>query len=95
MSTDIGTSTVETPAEMLERALVNLEQGADPDRLLRVAVVWEEKWARLVEEQEAGAQLDGRASIYTGETYAEARDRGASYRGHLLDHLRGVDGGGA
>ena len=85
----------DTPQKMLERAEVHLGEGAEPQHLIDVAAAHEEKWARLVEQQKAGVQLDGRASIYTGETYAQARDRWAAYRGLLLDHLRGPDGGGA
>lgn len=89
-----GTLTPPTPEKMLERALVVLEGTVTPDALLRTASDWIAKWSRLVEEQESGIELDGRASIYTGETYAQARDRWAAYRGLLLDHLRGPDGGG-
>lgn len=85
----------ETPEQMLARALAVLEGTTTPEALLAVAARHIEKWGRLVEEQEAGADLDGRASIYTGETYEQARDRWDAYRRLLVDHLRGPDGGGA
>ncbi len=88
-----GTLPVETPEQMLERARAGIATGANPQNLLRVAIQWRDKFALLVEEQEAGAQLDGRASIYTGETYAEARDRWEAYRALLLEELRAPDGG--
>lgn len=84
----------ETPEKMLERALVVLEGSVSPEALLRVADQHIEKWARLVEEQASGVELDGRANIYTDETYAEALARWNAYRGLLIDHLRGPDGGG-
>jgi hypothetical protein len=94
MTARIGTATPETPEQMLARALVVLEGSVTPEAMLRTAGQWIAKWSRLVEEQESGVELDGRANIYTGETYAEARDRWIAYRGLLLDHLRGPDGGG-
>lgn len=86
---------VETPRQMLVRAERSLQRGADPQALLDVAVQYVEKWGRLAEQVEAGEQLDGRASIYTGETYAQARDRWDAYRALLVDHLRSPDGGGS
>ena len=82
----------ETPEQMFARAKVGLDGGRDPQQLLDVAIVHIEKWGRLAEDVEAGVPLDGRANIYTGETYAEARDRWERYRDLLLDHLRGPDG---
>lgn len=82
----------ESPEQMLERAQAHLAGGAAPRRLLDVAIAHRDKWARLVEE-ENGAVLDGRASIYTGETYAAARDRWEAYRVLLLQELRAPDGG--
>lgn len=81
-----------TPQAMLTGARFRISEGADPQRLIDVAIAWRDKWARLVEEQEAGAVLDGRASMYTGETYAEARDRWEAYRVLLVEELRGQDG---
>lgn len=83
-----------SPAAMLAGAIERLEAGQSPQRLLDVAAQHVEKWGRLVERQEAGERLDGRASIYTGETYAERRDRWAAYRDLLVDHLQNADGGG-
>lgn len=83
-----------TPEEMLRRAVLHLEDGGTPQSLLDTASKWIEKWAELAARVENGEHLDGRSSIYTGETYAQARDRWATYRGLLLDHLRGTDGGG-
>lgn len=61
-----------TPQQMLERALAELRTGASPEQLLATAARWIDKWARLAELVEAGEVLDGRASIYSGETYAQA-----------------------
>lgn len=82
----------ESPEQMFQRALVGLDTGRDPQVLLDVAIVHIEKWGRLAEDVEAGVPLDGRANIYTGETYLEARVRWEAYRDLLLDHLRGPDG---
>jgi hypothetical protein len=72
-------SSVETPAQMLERAQAKIADGVDPQRLIDVAIAHRDDWAALVERQEAGELLDGRASIYSGETYAQARDRWEAY----------------
>lgn len=82
-----------TSAQMLARAVEQIEEGSDPQTLVDAAIAWREKWARLVEEQESGVQLDGRASIYTGETYTQARHRWAAYLELLTDHLSGVENG--
>lgn len=86
-----------TPAEMLADARGLIAEGKDPQRLIDVAIAHRDKWARLVEEQGAKEgtpqRLDGRASIYTGETYAEARDRWEAYRVLLVEELRAPDGG--
>lgn len=87
-----GSQVPESPEQMLERAEERIARGCDPQRLVAVAIAWRDKWAQLVEEQEAGAVLDGRSSIYTGETYAEARDRWEAYRVLLVEVLRGQGG---
>lgn len=87
-----GNLPVSTPEEMVAQARQGIAGGSDPQVLLAVAIAWRDKWARLVEEQENGAVLDGRASMYTGETYAEARDRWEAYRVLLVDELRGTHG---
>lgn len=81
-----------TPAELMAGAMELIVAGSDPQRLIDVAIAHRDKWARLVEEQEGGAVLDGRANIYTGETYAEARDRWEAYRALLVEELRAPDG---
>jgi hypothetical protein len=82
----------ETPEQMFARALVGLDGGRDPQQLLDVADQHIDKWGRLAEDVAEGLPRDGRSNIYTGETYAEARDRWERYRDLLLDHLRGPDG---
>lgn len=67
-----------SPDDMLARALAT--PAATPERLLGVAEVWIGRWSALADEHAAGAHLDGRADIYSGETYAEARDRWTTYR---------------
>lgn len=90
-----ATAAPRTPEAMLALTLARLQAGtADPQHALTVAGLWVEKWGRLVEREAAGEKLDGRASIYTGETYAEAHARWDTYRGLLVDHLRSPDGGG-
>lgn len=93
-----GTQVPRTPQQMLQRAVRGIETGKDPQRYVDVANAWVEKWARLAEEWDshgdrAAERMDGRASIYTGETYAEARDRWRAYLDLLNAHLRGVEGG--
>lgn len=87
-----GASVPESPADMLERAQERMARGCDPQRLVDVAIARRDKYARLAEEQGAGAVLDGRSSIYTGETYAEARDRWEAYRVLLVAELGGQGG---
>lgn len=83
-----------TPAtELLAGALVKIEQGVDPQRLVDVAIAHRDKWAELAERVAAGERLDGRASIYTDESYAQARDRWAAYLDLLTGHLAAVEGG--
>lgn len=84
--------------QMLTRAVEQIAQGVDPQRLVDVGLAWHEKWARLAEEWDSHGDrapllMDGRASIYTGETYAEARDRWQAYLDLLSDHLRQVEHG--
>lgn len=88
-----GTASPLSPEQMLAQAKPLLRKGAEPERMLQVAGRWVEKWARLAERVENGEHLDGRSSIYTGETYAEARDRWIAYRELLLEELRGSHGG--
>jgi hypothetical protein len=87
-------SVIKTPEGMLALAQVMLADGADPAVLLRVAIAHRDKWARLVERQEAGEVLDGRASIYSGETYTQARDRWDAYRVLLLAEVGNATHGG-
>lgn len=54
------------------------------EHLVAVADHWIAKWTDLADQVAAGADLDGRTNIYTGETYAEGRDRWTTYRGLLL-----------
>lgn len=84
----------ETPQAMLERARSDyLGTGtASAQVLIDVAVSHRDKWTRLAERVEAGEVLDGRASIYSGETYAEARDRWEAYRALLVDDARSLEG---
>lgn len=82
-----------TPGQMFDQAVTLIENGKDPEVLLDVAIKYRDKWARLAEQVEAGEHLDGRASIYTGETYAEAADRWECYRRQLIEHMRGTHGG--
>lgn len=86
-----------TPEAMLVKARKILADGGDPGVLLRTAIHYRDRWARMVEEHDAKAgtpqRLDGRASIYTGETYAEARDRWEAYRLLLVEETRGTHGG--
>lgn len=70
-----------------------LAEGEDPAVFLRVAIARRDRWARLAERVEAGEHLDGRASIYSAETYAEARDRWEAYRLLLVEETRGIHGG--
>lgn len=77
---------VETVPAMLARAE---ETGAPTDLLVRVAEAYIAKMGQAAAEVEAGAHLDGRASIYTGETYAQARDRWTAYRDALLASVDG------
>ena len=93
-----GKQVPRTPGQMLAHAVAQIEGGADPQRLVGAGIAWHEKWARLAEEWDghgdrAPQLMDGRASIYTGETYAEARDRWQAYLDLLHDHLRSVEGG--
>lgn len=87
-------SPAEQPEAMLQRAIDEyLDTGrCGVQQLIDVAVSYRDKWAELAARVEAGEYLDGRASIYTGETYAEARDRWEHYRQLLVDHVRGVAG---
>lgn len=92
-----GSTVPESPADMLERAQERMARGCDPRRLVSVAIAHRDKWARLVEEWDshgdrAAALMDGRASIYSGETYVEARDRWEAYRLLLVEELRGPGG---
>jgi hypothetical protein len=74
---------------MLRRAQTAMAEGKDPQVLLRVAIAHRDHWGRLEETRAAAPdKFDGRASIYTGETYAQARDRWEAYRVLLLDELR-------
>lgn len=84
----------EQPEAMLQRALDEyLDTGrCDVQRLIDVAVSYREKWSQFADRVDAGEHLDGRASIYTGETYAEAAQRWETYRSLLVDHARGVTG---
>lgn len=84
----------ESPEKMLGRAVAGMAEGKDPQRLLNVAIAHRDHWGRL-EEQRAAApeRFDGRASIYTGETYAQARDRFEAYRVLLVEETRGTHGG--
>lgn len=59
--------------------------GVPLNRLVAVADHYVTKWAALAAEQAATGKLDGRASIYTGESYAQARDRWTEYRAALVD----------
>lgn len=77
-------SSPEAPEEMLLRSRAT---GAATSVLIAVANRWIEKWSELAARVDAGELLDGRASIYTGETYAEARDRWTAYRELLLQSL--------
>lgn len=93
-----GTQVPRTPQQMLQRALLGIGEGKDPQRYVDVAIAWVEKWARLAEEWDshgdrASQLMDGRASIYTGETYAEARGRWQAYLHLLTDHLLQVEHG--
>lgn len=93
-----GASVPESPADMLERAVERIERGHDSQRLVDVAIAHRDKWARLAEEWDSHGEaaplvMDGRASIYTGETYAAARDRWQGYLDLLNDHLAGVERG--
>lgn len=82
-----------SPEQMLAQAKPLLRKGSEPQRMVEVATKWRDKWARLAEAVEGGEQLDGRSCIYTGETYAQARDRWDAYRQLLLEELRGSHGG--
>lgn len=84
----------EAPEQMLQRALDDyLDAGrCDVQRLIDVAVAYREKWSSYADQVEAGERLDGRASIYTGETYAEAAQRWETYRALLVEHARGAMG---
>jgi hypothetical protein len=87
-------SAPETPASMFGRAQNAIAGGKDPQTLIRVAIAHRDHWSRLEEGRAAEPEkFDGRASIYTGETYAEARDRWDAYRLLLLEDLRGTHGG--
>lgn len=86
-----------TPEQMLAKARRILADGGDPAVLLRTAIHYRDRWARMLEEQglRAGTpqRLDGRASIYTGETYAQAYDRWEAYRLLLVAETAGTHGG--
>lgn len=64
-------------AQVVFDRLVKSGQLDDPgiDHALMWCESWHAHYSRLAERMAAGEALDGRASIYTGETYAEARDR--------------------
>lgn len=76
----------ESVEEMLARA--DAETTCDVSVLIEVADRWIAKWSDLADREEAGEFLDGRASIYTGETYAQARDRWQEYRDRLAVRAR-------
>lgn len=82
-----------TPEQMFVTAKALIAGGTDPAQLIDASIQWRDKWAALAERVEAGENLDGRASIYTGETYAEAATRWEAYRRRLIEHIRGTHGG--
>jgi hypothetical protein len=87
-------SAPESPESMLARAEQAIAAGKDPQTLIRVAIAHRDHWGRLEEGRAAEPEkFDGRASIYTGETYAQARDRWDAYRLLLVEDLRGTHGG--
>src|SRR5690348_1406746 len=62
------------------------------EKRIEHATSWRDFWGNLADQwiaygDEAPRKMDGRASIYTGETYGEAHDRWSEYRATLVQRL--------